>query len=90
VELNLGDRIAVIGCGPVGLMATFSASLLGADAVYSIDQIEDRLAVANAFNGIPMKSDPDLIYKIRQLTEGRGVDAVIEAVGNESRTITGF
>ncbi|MEP7322301.1 MAG: alcohol dehydrogenase catalytic domain-containing protein [Saprospiraceae bacterium] len=83
-EIKPGDQIAVIGCGPVGLMAIFGASLMSASAVYSIDQVSDRLAVASSFNGIPMKSDSDLLKKILDLTQGRGVDAVIEAVGNES------
>ena len=83
-DIHPGDHIAVIGCGPVGLMATFSAHLLNADAVYAIDQVEERLAFANLFGGIPMKNDIDLIKQIKDLTQGRGVDAVIEAVGNES------
>ncbi|MEO5582897.1 MAG: alcohol dehydrogenase catalytic domain-containing protein, partial [Saprospiraceae bacterium] len=72
-EIQPGDHLAVIGCGPVGLMATFSASLMNAGAVYSIDQVSERMAVASTFRGIPMKSDNDLVIKIMDLTEGRGV-----------------
>jgi threonine dehydrogenase-like Zn-dependent dehydrogenase len=82
-EIRPGDSVAVIGCGPVGLMATFSAHILGA-TVYSIDSVEDRLILAQSFGGSPLKNHDTLVNQIKDLTQGRGVDAVIEAVGNES------
>ena len=82
-DIKPGDSVAVIGCGPVGLMATFSAQLMQA-TVYSIDQVDERLMLAHSFGGKPLKNQAALIQEMKELTEGRGVDAVIEAVGNES------
>lgn len=82
-DIKPGDSVAVIGCGPVGLMATFSAQLMQS-TVYSIDHVDERLMLAQSFGGKPLKNQAALIHEIKELTEGRGVDAVIEAVGNES------
>lgn len=83
-NIHPGDKVAIVGCGPVGLMAVFNAYLLGAEIVYAIDQLEDRLNLVETFGGIPMLGNKVLIQHIKELTQGRGVDAVIEAVGNGS------
>lgn len=74
----------VVGCGPVGLCAITAATSFFTD-VYAIDQVEDRLAEAkkhgakDAFN-----LNDDVESKIKQLTEGRGADVVLEVVGVEA------
>jgi threonine dehydrogenase-like Zn-dependent dehydrogenase len=73
----------VIGCGPVGLMAIAGARELGAEKVYAVDTIQDRLTMAEKFGAIPINaSKVNAVEIIREATENRGADAVMEAVGN--------
>jgi 2-desacetyl-2-hydroxyethyl bacteriochlorophyllide A dehydrogenase len=69
---------AVIGCGPVGLLAVLAAAELGAERIYAIDSVPERLTRAEQF-GARTRALPE---EIREATEGRGVDAVLEAVGS--------
>lgn len=78
------DVVVIIGCGPVGLLAAFSAVQFGAKKVYSIDTVEYRLNAAANFGAIPLKLNADTVQHIKGETEDRGADAIIEAVGNES------
>lgn len=58
-----GDRIAIFGARPVGLLVVYSAILYGASQVYSIDSVEDRLELAASIRAIPinfMKSKPSV------------------------------
>jgi threonine dehydrogenase-like Zn-dependent dehydrogenase len=80
--------IAVFGAGPVGQFAIASAVLLGAERVIAIDQYEYRLAMARnragATDTINFADDPDVVEQLKELTGGRGPDAVIDAVGMEA------
>nr|WP_223243539.1 alcohol dehydrogenase family protein [Streptomyces sp. CBMA123] len=76
-----GDVVAVVGCGPVGLMALKAAQLMGAAEVLAIDPAESRRATAAAQGAVPLATGDDLAEKVRALTEGRGADVVLEAVG---------
>lgn len=74
---------AVIGCGPVGLMAVVASRALGAETILAVDAIPERLALAEAFGAEPLNlNSDDIAGTVMQLTTGRGVDAVIEAVGS--------
>lgn len=74
---------AVIGCGPVGLMAVLGARHLGAKSVFAIDSIPARLDLAARFGAIPLNHGKlDAAAAIRDETNGRGADAVLEAVGS--------
>ena len=75
-----GDSVAVIGQGPVGLMAAEAALAVGASRVYCIDPDEARRNLSAHFGGIPL-SPAEAIERIREDTNGIGIDAVIEAVG---------
>jgi len=85
-NLRGGETVAVFGCGPVGLMAMKSAWLKGAGRVIGID-IEDyrvemarRATRAETINA--RKDDP--VKVLRSMTEGRGPDVCIDAVGMEA------
>ncbi len=78
-----GDIVVVVGCGPVGLLACFSAVSMGANVI-AIDSIDYRLHAATAFGAVAIKLKDDVKNLILDKTDGRGADAVIEAVGNES------
>jgi threonine dehydrogenase-like Zn-dependent dehydrogenase len=82
-EVTPGGTYAVVGCGPVGVMAVVGARELGAERVYAVDGILERLALAERAGAIPIdrrRTDPVAI--VREATDGRGADAVLEAVGS--------
>lgn len=77
--------VAVVGCGPVGLMAVIGALELGASVVYALDGLPERLELARGFGAVPLdytQQNPGEI--IREATNGRGADAVLECVGSAS------
>ena len=78
-----GDSVAVLGLGPVGLCAVQAAVAAGAGPVLAIDTVEDRLAIAKQFGAVPVhltEENPRDVAK--QLTDGRGVDVAVDAVGH--------
>jgi threonine dehydrogenase-like Zn-dependent dehydrogenase len=78
----------VIGCGPVGLMAVLGAKHYGVEQVFAIDSVRERLQMAESFGAMSLNANAaDLQQRILEATQGRGVDAVLEAVGS-SRAIT--
>jgi 2-desacetyl-2-hydroxyethyl bacteriochlorophyllide A dehydrogenase len=78
-----GDSVAVMGLGPVGLCAVQVAIAAGAAPVLAIDSVAQRLDVARAFGAIPVHLTEEKPRDVaRSLTEGRGVDAAIDAVGH--------
>ncbi len=84
-EIQRGQTIAVFGCGPVGQLAIRSAFLLGAERVIAIDTVPERLALAKTSGAETLDfACKDLQEQILALTDGKGPDAVIEAVGLES------
>jgi threonine dehydrogenase-like Zn-dependent dehydrogenase len=87
-QLQPGDTVAVVGCGPVGLFAAMSAYLLGASRVLAIDPDPRRCAAAEQIGGWALVPDDDLEERVRSLSGGRGVDVVLEAVGSEQALTT--
>lgn len=84
-DIHSHSTYAVIGCGPVGLMTILGARELGAEKIYAIDTLPERLAIAGQFGAIPVNaSATDPIAMLKSVTEGRGADAVMEAVGNNA------
>jgi threonine dehydrogenase-like Zn-dependent dehydrogenase len=87
-NIQPGDTIAIWGCGPVGQMAIRSAFLLGAERVLAIDTIPERLALAQSAGAQTLDFREEDIYdRIQELTNGRGADACIDAVGTEPDTL---
>ena len=90
-NLKGGETVAVWGCGPVGQFAIKSAFLLGAERVIAIDTVPERLALARASGAITLDFlEEDIYDRIQDLTNGRGADACIDAVGTEPETRSGF
>jgi len=84
-EVKPDGVYAVIGCGPVGLMAVIGARELGAKKIFAIDAVSERLALAEKFGAITVDyQKADALEMIREATEGRGADAVLEVVGSPS------
>lgn len=85
-----GDRVAVFGAGPVGLMAAHSAMLRGASQVFVVDKAADRLALASRIGATPIDfSAGDPVEQIMDATDGVGVDRGVEAVGYQAHDATG-
>jgi len=90
-EVKPNGNYAIIGCGPVGLMAVIAARELGAEKVFAVDRVPERLQKAAEFGATSVHgSGDDVIEIIRDATAGRGVDGVLEAVGNHSAVRLGF
>jgi alcohol dehydrogenase len=81
--MRAGDTVAVLGLGPVGLCAVQAARAAGAPQVFAIDTVAARLDMARRFGATPIhlvEEDPK--RAVRAATEGRGVDVVVDAVGD--------
>jgi threonine dehydrogenase-like Zn-dependent dehydrogenase len=90
-QIQENDTVAVWGCGPVGQFAIGSAFLLGAERVIAIDTVPERMALAKEAGAITIDFKKDDVYdRIQELTQGRGADACIDAVGTEADTGSGF
>ena len=87
-DITGGETIAVFGAGPVGQFAIASAVMMGAERVIAIDKYDYRLQMAarraGATDVINFDTDPDVVEQLKELTGGRGPDAVIDAVGMEA------
>jgi threonine dehydrogenase-like Zn-dependent dehydrogenase len=83
--IKIGDTVAVFAQGPIGLCATAGAKLKGATRIIAVDRIPERLHMAKRM-GADITIDPgetDPVVEIMRLTEGRGVDVAIEALGSQ-------
>lgn len=81
--IRTGDAVAVSGCGPVGLCAILAAWQFGPEQVFAIDMYDNRLAMAKRYGATPIDlraGDP--VEQILAATDGKGVEAVLEASGN--------
>ncbi|HXF82873.1 MAG TPA: L-threonine 3-dehydrogenase [bacterium] len=87
LEVSLGAKsVAVIGCGPIGLMAIGVCQLAGAALVIASDVSDQRLALARRM-GADLVLDAragDVPARIREATDGAGVDVVLEMSGHEA------
>ena len=80
-----GQTVAVWGCGPVGQFAIRSCFLLGAARVIAMDNVPERMAMARAAGAETLNDeDDDLQERITAMTDGRGPDHCIDAVGLEA------
>ena len=85
--------VVVIGCGPVGLCAIIAAKSFGAKRLFAVDSVDSRLDQAKALGAEPlnfMKDKEGMEKAVKEASEGRGADAVIEVVGLSPALKTGF
>ncbi len=96
-KVNLrGKRVAICGCGTIGLFAVAIARAMGATYIVGVEPMENHAEMARRLGadvvlqpnkpsaGASHASDPDLIGKVRKLTDGVGVDVVLEMTGVNS------
>ena len=85
-EIQGGDTVAIWGAGPVGLFAIKSAQIMGAERIISIDDIPERLALAQKAGATDIIdfTKEDVLERIKEITKGQGADSVMDCVGMES------
>jgi threonine 3-dehydrogenase len=95
-KVNLrGKRVAIVGCGTIGLFAIAVARALGAHFVLGIEPLANNAAMANKLGADVVLTpkniapgqfahDPELTAEVRRLTDGVGVDVALEMTGQNS------
>lgn len=84
-DISSGKTVAIVGLGPIGLMAVEQAFVLGAARVFAVDPVAERRAIAETLGAVALHPD-DAVETMRELTRGRMADSIVEAVG-PARTI---
>ena len=84
--IRIGDSVAVFAQGPIGLCATAGAKLSGATTIIGVDRLRNRLDMATRMGAdhVIDSSAVDPVEEIMRLTDGRGVDVAIEALGTQA------
>jgi threonine dehydrogenase-like Zn-dependent dehydrogenase len=84
--VRIGDTVVVFALGPIGLCAVAGARLMGATRIIGVDTVPERLAMAKRLGADEVidfrKVDP--VAEAMRLTEGRGADVAIEALGTQA------
>jgi threonine dehydrogenase-like Zn-dependent dehydrogenase len=84
-NIRIGDTVAVFAQGPIGLCATVGARLMGATTIIAVEAVPERVVMAKRLGAdhVIDFGKSDVISEIRRLTDGRGVDVAIEALGTQ-------
>ena len=84
-RIRIGDTVAVFAQGPIGLCATAGARLMGASTIIGVDAVPHAMKISQMMGADHVidftESDP--VAEIMRLTDGRGVDVAIEALGRQ-------
>jgi 2-desacetyl-2-hydroxyethyl bacteriochlorophyllide A dehydrogenase len=91
-HIKLGDDVAVLGDGPIGLMALQALKLGGAGRIFVVGHRDYRMELARKLgaNGVIDEKKEDPVKKVLKLTNNEGVDAVLEAVGSKKTVQQGI
>ncbi|KPM46202.1 hypothetical protein AK830_g291 [Neonectria ditissima] len=87
------STLVVVGCGPVGLCAILAAAHQKPRHLFAIDSVDSRLELAQKLGAEPLNFQTDregMEARIKEVTEGRGADMVVEVVGQASALKTAF
>ncbi|HWH36529.1 MAG TPA: L-threonine 3-dehydrogenase [Candidatus Limnocylindrales bacterium] len=85
VEEVAGQNVAVLGCGPIGLMALAVLRVAGARRIFATDVNPERLALAERMGAdVVIDARDDVAERLRSESEGNGVDVVLEMSGAEA------
>jgi threonine dehydrogenase-like Zn-dependent dehydrogenase len=90
-RIKEGDTVAVIGAGPVGLFAMQAARAFKPSQVFAVDSVDQRLEMSQGFGATPVDlKRSNAVVALQDATNGRGVDVVLECVGNSQALIPTF
>ena len=84
--IRIGDTVVVFALGPIGLSAVAGARLMGATTIIGVDTVPARIAAARRLGAdhvIDFKA-ADPVEEVMRLTDGRGIDVAIEALGTQA------
>ncbi len=81
---KLGDTVAIVGAGPIGLLHLLVAKKIGVEKVIVIDLVDGRLSFAQDLGAdqIVNGARENVVERVKQLTGGYGADVVVEAIGS--------
>lgn len=84
-DIPMGGSVAIFAQGGVGLMATIGSKLRGAGLIIAVESVPKRQELARSYGAdvIVDFTKEDAVQRILELTQGRGVDAAIEALGSD-------
>jgi threonine dehydrogenase-like Zn-dependent dehydrogenase len=85
-DIRIGDTVAVFAQGPIGLCATAGAKLKGATTIIAVENVPARMAMSRRLGAdhvVDFRA-VDPVAEIMRLTDGRGVDVAIEALGTQA------
>jgi threonine dehydrogenase-like Zn-dependent dehydrogenase len=84
-KVRIGDTVAVFALGPIGLCAVAGVRLMGATTIIGVDTVPNRLEAAQKLGAdhVIDFASADPVAEIMRLTDGRGVDVAIEALGTQ-------
>lgn len=82
-DVKLGDTVAIVGAGPIGMGCLLTAQFYSPARIIMIDMDDNRLAMAKGMGATDTVNSgkEDAVQKVLEMTGGRGVDCAIEAVG---------
>ncbi len=84
-EIRPGNTYVLVGCGSVGLLAILGAIEYGAEKIFAIDSVPERLTMAQKLGATTINAThQNALDIIKEETDGRGADAVMEVVGNSA------
>lgn len=85
-NVRIGDVVAVFAQGPIGLCATAGAKLMGASTIIGVESVPKRMEIARKMGAdhVVDFTKHDVVDEILRLTDGRGVDVAVEALGRQS------
>jgi Zn-dependent alcohol dehydrogenase len=91
--VQAGDRVAIVGCGGVGLSALMAAVVAGAEPIVAVDAASQKLEVARTFGAtdtVEWQGSPEATAEVVREVSGGGVDYAIEATGRPEAMQTAF
>jgi alcohol dehydrogenase len=92
-EVKRGDRVAVVGCGGVGLSALMAAVALGAEPIVAVDVVQEKLDVARSFGAtadVLWRGSAEETAEAVRAASGGGVDVAVEATGRPEAMLAAY
>ena len=80
-KLRIGETVAVVGCGPIGLLVVQLARIGGAAQILAIEPLAYRRELAAKLGAVPLIPGEDLVSRVEGATEGHGADVAFELAG---------
>ena len=90
IDIHVGDTVAVMGAGPIGMLCASMSKLAGASRVYICDKVPHRLEMARKMGADVAVPNQEMAQLVLDETRGRGVDLVLDAAGAAETINLGF